>query len=227
MQVEVDEKMVQALVTAEQQDAAGASQENNSFAEESSLVSDTGLPMNKSTLQPMRSPQISPIPVTNPPQQGKPRRVRPAVEAVRGVQNKTHSATTNSTNSASPQILNTNSIDTSKSIATKSMSTTSKRKSAYRTDPSPDTASTETTLPTTITHNNGATTEDVESLQQERLESRNNATGEEETEAPQVTEQELIDDFEAKNFAALQSLRNMKLKKVRMITLIKPPFRFV
>ena len=223
--MEVDEKMVQALVTAEQQDAAGASQENNSFAEESSLVSDARKTTNKSTVQPMRSPQVAPVPVTNTPQQGKPRRVRPAVEAARGTQNKTHSATTNSTNSPSPQILNTNSIDTSKSIATKSMSTTSKRKSAYRTDPSPDTASTETTLPTTITHNNGATAEDVESLQQDRLESSNNTTEEEETEAPtQVTEQELIADFEAKNFAALQSLRNMKLKKVRIGTHITSLF---
>ena len=218
--MEVDEKMVQALVTTEQQDTAGASQENNpSFAEEPSLVSDTGIPREKSTVQPMRSPQVAPLPVTNAPHQGKPRRVRPAVEAARGAQNKTSSTTQNGSNvsSSSPHILNTKSINSSDSTNLKSSTTTSKRKSAYRTDPSPDTTSTEPTLSSTVIHNDGTSTisDKSQSLPQDRLESSNNATGEEETEPPQVTEQELIDDFEAKNFAALQSLRNMKLRKVR------------
>jgi len=170
----------------------------------------------------VQSSQTATVSVASAPLQGKPRRVRPAVEAARGAQHKTHSTTTSHSTYAnsSPQTLNSKSTDTVDSTITKATITTSKRKSAYRTEPSPDTtvASGGATFLAAIVNPNSVTSiaaEESQASHSDQFESGNNEAVGEESEEPPVTEQDLIADFEAKNFAALQSLRNMKLKKVR------------
>ncbi len=222
MQVVVDEKMVQALVSAELQDATSASQEDTIVAEAPSAVGDTETSMDKSTVQVAQSTQAAAsVSVASASLQDKPRRVRPAVEAARGAQNKTHSTTTSPSThvNSSLKTFNSKSTDTVDSTTAKATTTTSKRKSAYRTDPSPDTtvASGANGLAAAVNPSSviSIAVEEIQATQSDQFESANNEAAEEETEAPPVTEQDLIADFEAKNFAALQSLRNMKLKKVR------------